>query len=152
VHTEETFHFVANASLERVAPLFGAYKEREWAPGWNPSFVWPPRADDREGMVFTVTGEHGTAVWINTAFEPASGRIQYVYVLPNTMATLITLKLRSEGQQTHVTVVYQRTALDAGSSVLVRRMADQDARAGPEWARQINDHLSVDAADAAVRG
>lgn len=139
LHMERTFEFVAQAPMHAVAPLFGADREQAWAPGWDPRFLWP--SGDREGMVFTVTGEYGTAVWINTAFDLEHGRIQYVYVLPSVMATLITLKLRPDGSQTHVTVVYSRTALDASSNESVRRLADQDAHAGPEWETQIDHYL-----------
>lgn len=67
VHTEEGFSFIANAPMERVAPLFGAEGERVWAPHWDPEFVYPVPAADQEGMVFRVAhghlkigvGEHG---------------------------------------------------------------------------------------------
>ena len=70
-HSERTFEFLAEGPMSEVAPLFGAHKERLWAPGWDPCFIWPACAEDRPGMVFTVSGQHGTAVWINTRFEPA---------------------------------------------------------------------------------
>jgi hypothetical protein len=34
VHTSEVFTFVANARIDDVFPLFGAYRERLWAPDW----------------------------------------------------------------------------------------------------------------------
>jgi hypothetical protein len=40
-HTREKFNLTAHASMQEVAPLFGAHKERDWAPGWNPQFVHP---------------------------------------------------------------------------------------------------------------
>jgi hypothetical protein len=149
-HTERTFEFVADGPMSIVAPLFGAEKERLWAPGWNPTFVWPASAEDRQSMVFAVTSQHGTAVWINTSFEPATGRFQYAYVVPNSMTTLITLNLRPDGRRTHVAVTYSRTALSEDSDALVERMADQDANSGPEWAGQINDYLKSRPSSGAV--
>ena len=93
MHTERTFEFTAKAPIEIAASLFGADKERVWAPGWNPAFLWPANANDRQGMVFTVAHSHKTAVWINTAYDRASGSIQYAYVIPDVMVTLITLKI-----------------------------------------------------------
>jgi hypothetical protein len=140
-HSERSFEFLAEAPLSEVAPLFGAHKERAWAPNWDPRFIWPVPAEDRLGMVFTVSGAHGTAIWINTCFDLPQGRIQYAYVLENAMTTLITLSLTPRGQQTHVAVSYERSALQARADAWVTRMADQDAKAGDEWSAQINAYL-----------
>ncbi len=143
-HSERTFEFLAEAPLSEVAPLFGAHQERVWAPNWDPCFIWPVPAEDRPGMVFTVSGAHGKAIWINTCFDPQNGRVQYAYVLENAMTTLITLILTPRGEQTHVAVSYERTALQPRADAWVMRMADQDARAGDEWSAQINAYLRAD--------
>jgi len=140
-HSLRTFEFLAEAPLSEVAPLFGAYKERDWAPHWDPCFIWPAHPEDRPGMVFTVSGAHGTAIWINTCFEPQDGRVQYAYVLEGAMTTLITLSLTPRGEHTHVAVSYERTALQPRADAWVTRMADQDAKAGDEWRAQINAYL-----------
>ncbi len=140
-HSERTFEFTAEAPLSEVAPLFGAHKERAWSPDWDPCFIWPARAEDRPGMVFTVSGAHGTAIWINTCFELQNGRVQYAYVLDSAMTTLITLTITPRGEHTHVAVSYERTALEPRADAWVARMADQDAKAGREWRAQINAYL-----------
>jgi len=142
-HTERTFEFTAKAPMGIAAPLFGADKERIWAPGWNPTFLWPGDAKDRQGMVFTVAHGHKTAIWINTAYDPATGSIQYAYVIPDVMTTLITLKLTPQDKWTHVAVQYERTALNSAAKDIVLEMADHDSKSGPEWERQINDYLSA---------
>jgi hypothetical protein len=144
VHTEEQFAFTANAPMDRVAPLFGAEKERVWAADWNPQFVYPLPATDKEGMVFTVAhGSHLRAAWVNTMFDLQNGRIQYVYVIPDAMVTIIHLKLAPAGQQTKVEVEYDRTALSAEADVHVRHMAEGDRRSGPEWEKQVNGWLGM---------
>ena len=140
-HTEEKFAFTANAQMERVAPLFGADKERAWAPMWDPQFIYPSSAKDVPGMVFTVAHHHLQAAWVNTEFDIANGRIQYVYMVPEIMVTLITLRLQPHGKQTLVEVEYDRTALSPGADARVREMAQQDRVSGPEWEYQINQYL-----------
>jgi hypothetical protein len=140
-HSECAFGFLAEAPLCEVAALFGAHKERVWAPHWDPRFIWPARAEDRPGMVFTVSGAHGTAIWINTRFDLPNGRVQYAYVLESALATLITLTVTPRGEQTHVAVSYERTALQPHAEAWVARMADEDARAGEQWCAQINAYL-----------
>jgi hypothetical protein len=140
-HSERTFEFLAEAPLSEVAPLFGAHRERVWAPNWDPRFIWPAPAEDRPGMVFTVSGVHGTAIWINTCFELQNGRVQYAYVLESAMTTLITLSLTPRAAHTHVAVSYERTAIQTRADAWVARMADQDSNAGDEWSAQINAYL-----------
>ncbi len=142
VHTREDFDFVANATMEKVFPLFGAHMERVWAGGWDPRFIWPPKAEDREGMVFGIAHGDRTATWVNTLFDRGAGRVQYVYVLPDLVATLISLSLTPQRDSTHVIVRYERTSLSAEADALVRGMAEHDRMAGPEWAAQINSYLS----------
>lgn len=140
-HTEEKFAFVARATMEHVAPLFGAEKERVWAPGWDPQFIHPQPAADEEGMVFAVKHHHMKSVWVNTQFDLKAGRIQYAYVIPEALVTLITLKLTAEGNQTRVEVAYDRTALSQETDAHVLQMAEQDRSSGPEWEKQVNGYL-----------
>jgi hypothetical protein len=141
VHTREQFEFIANAPVDVAWPLFGAEGERAWAPDWHPKFVWPASATDQEGMVFKVAHGERTAVWVNTAFDRAANRIQYVYVIPDIVVTVITLNLREIAQSTHVAVIYERTALAAAADEVVSQMAAGDGAAGAQWGRQINDYL-----------
>ena len=140
-HTQERFAFTAHAALEEVASLMGADKERLWAPGWNPKFIYPAPASDKQGMVFAVAHGDRNSVWVNTEFNRKMGRIQYVYVLPDMLATVITLQLTPEGRDTRVEVEYDRTALSAEQNAKVRGMAEQDRNAGAEWQQQINEYL-----------
>jgi hypothetical protein len=141
VHTCEQFEFVVDAPLDVAWPLFGAVAERAWAPDWDPTFIWPATATDKEGMVFKVVQGDHTAVWVNTALDRAANRIQYVYVIPDFVVTVITLKLRPKDPVTHVAVTYERTALADAAGRVVMQMAGRDKMAGPEWAQQINNHL-----------
>jgi hypothetical protein len=141
VHTEERFSFVALGPLERVAPLFGAHREGLWSPDWNPQFVYPAPASDLPGMVFQV--EHGRhpAVWVNTEFDLKEGRVQYVYIIPDSLVTVIRLRLTPEKNTTRVDVEYDRTALSPEADSHVRHMAEGDRVSGPEWEKQVNEYL-----------
>jgi hypothetical protein len=127
--------------MEQVAQLFGAEKERVWAPGWDPHFIHPVPASDEQGMVFAVAHGHLKSVWVNTEFDPKSGRIQYVYVIPDALVTMITIRLTPEGNQTRIEVEYDRTALSAEADAHVRHLAEQDRASGPDWEKQVNGYL-----------
>lgn len=137
-HSREAFEFTARGPMSAVAPLFGAERERAWAPGWNPEFVWPLPPADREGMVFRIAHGHEQAVWVNTRFDLANGDVRYAYVIPGVLVTVISIRLEPRGEDTHVSVEYQRTALSDGANDRVLTLARQDASAGPEWERSIH--------------
>lgn len=148
LHTSEQFTFVANAPVADVFPLLGADRERVWAPGWEPEFLWPAVPGDQAGMVFQIAHGHRVATWVNTLFDPLTGRVQYVYVVPEVMVTVITLQLRPHGTGTEVVVRYERTSLSLEADSVVKDMAEHDRAAGPEWAGQINAHLGHSPASA----
>jgi hypothetical protein len=141
-HTHNEFKFVAQASYEQVFPLFGALKEKNWADEWDPQFVFPTPPADQLGMVFTVTHGGTKSVWTNTAFDASSGHVQYVYVVPGALVTLIDIRLtRTGAHETPVSVVYERTALSPEADDHVAHLAKGDAESGPEWAEAINGYL-----------
>jgi hypothetical protein len=140
-HTEERFVFTARAPMSRVVSLFGADKERVWSPGWNPKFIHPLPAADEQGMVFAVAHDHLSAVWVNTEFDLKNGRIQYVYMIPDALVTVITLQLKPEGDHTQIEVQYDRTALSPQADGHVRHMAVGDRTSGPDWEKQVNAYL-----------
>jgi len=141
VHTEEKFAFTARAPMGEVTPLFGADKERVWSPGWNPQFIHPFPAADEQGMVFTVAHDHLKSVWVNTEFDQKNGRIQYAYVIPDVLVTVITLQLTPHGNHTLVEVQYDRTALSVEAAAHVRHMAEGDRDEGPNWEKLVNGYL-----------
>ncbi len=144
-HTEAKFEFVANATMDKVAPLMGADRERVWAPGWDPRFVYPKPASDQQGMVFTVAHGPYQVPWVNTEFDLAGGRVQYVYAIPDTLVTVITIRMTPQGDKTHVAVEYDRTALRASANDHVQQLAEHDRNWGAEWAEQINGWLAKQA-------
>src|SRR5271165_5113007 len=75
-HTRREFTLVVNAPFEKATPLFGAHEERKWAPGWDPQFVYPSTAADRQGSIFQVKHGQNTSVWTTTAFDLSAGHIQ----------------------------------------------------------------------------
>jgi hypothetical protein len=143
LHTRTEFSFTVDAAFDQVAPLFGANEERKWAPDWNPQFVYPIPAHDRQGMVFTVPKGQFASVWVNTAFDLEAGHTQYAYLVSEIMATLIDIHLtRISVQKTGVSVAYERTALVPEANQHVQRFADEDAGAGKEWGDAINAYFA----------
>ncbi len=142
-HVRTEFAFAVHAPYKTVAPLFGPEGERAWASdNWNPRFVYPQPARDIEGAVFRVSHGHRHATWINTAFDLDQGHIQYVYVIPEMMVTLIDLHLSKAGDDTtDVRVAYERTALNSAANEHVREFGARDKNSGKEWGDDIGRYL-----------
>ena len=116
-----------HAPYDEVFPLFGAHEERKWAKGFDPQFIHPSPARDQQGMVFTWQLGGKPSVWANTAFDLASGHVQYIYFVNETMVTLIDIHLTKVGAaETRVDVVYERTALRAEANEQVLQQATDD--------------------------
>ena len=144
VRTREEFTFVASGPYADVFPLFGAYKERLWAAGFDPQFIHPFPPHDEAGMVFTTVQEGLSRVWVNTAFDAASGHVQYVYWIEGVMTAWIDIHVTNAGgPTTSVHVVYERTALRPEANTMVLHMAHADANSGPHWAEMINRYLEA---------
>jgi hypothetical protein len=143
-HVSTTFHFQLAAPLARVAPLFGPEGERCWAgTDWDPHFLFPQPARDIEGAVFTVRHGPRTSFWVNTAFDLAAGRLQYVAVLPDAFLNVIDVRLNSiDATHTTVEVTYTRTALDPAANDDVSAMGNGDSDKGPHWQTMIEACLN----------
>jgi hypothetical protein len=143
-HTHEEFIFKVNASYDETFPLFGAYEERKWARGFDPQFIHPSPAHDQQGMVFATHQDDRTRLWANTAFDKDAGHVQYVYLVPDALVTLIDIHLtKVSASETRVNVVYERTALIPEANDHVANLAKGDAKTGPQWADAINGYLSA---------
>lgn len=144
-HVVNTFRFALAAPLARVAPLFGPQGERAWAgPHWNPVFLYPQPARDVRGAVFTVQHGPHTSVWINTVYDLAAGRLQYVSLIDGVLVSLIDVRLAAaDPAHTAVEVTYTRTALDPAANPTVQAMGAHDRASGPEWQHALEAALGL---------
>ena len=148
-----SFEFDVHAPLTEAAPLFGPEGERCWAgKHWNPVFVYPQPAKDVEGAVFTIAHGPHTVVWVNTIFDVAGGRMQYVVVIPEVLTFTVDVKLNPVAAAvTHVKVTYTRTALDVSANDTVIAMGKMDGAAGPDWQRSIESYLKNGSSSACIQ-
>lgn len=144
-HVSSSFRFTVHAGFARVAPLFGPEGERGWAgKQWNPVFLYPAPGGDVQGAVFTVQHGPHTSVWVNTVFDLAGGRMQYVAFIPDVVVTTVDVHLTAmDESHTAVEVTYHRTALQAGADEDVRAMGESDRASGPKWREAIEGYLGI---------
>jgi hypothetical protein len=143
VHVSNSFRLIVQAPLSRAAILFGPDGERCWAGDrWNPEFLYPQPGMDVQGAVFTVAHGPHKSVWVNTLFDTAGGRMQYVSFIPDTVVSTIDVRLTPvDPSSTRVDVTYVRTALDVAANDDVEAMGKRDRDSGPEWQEAIANCL-----------
>jgi hypothetical protein len=143
-HVSNSFHFVVRAPMVRATTLFGPEGERCWAgPHWNPEFLYPQPGKDVQGTVFTIQHGPHKSVWVNTVFDPAAGRMQYVALIPETLVSTVDVRLAAvDPSSTSVEVTYARTALAAAANDEVEALGKRDRESGPEWQRAIENCLA----------
>jgi len=143
MHVRNSFQLLVPAPLARAATLFGPEGERCWAgPRWNPEFLYPQPGKDVQGAVFTI--QHGThkSLWVNTIFDPAAGRMQYVSFIPERLVSVVDVRLTSVNRSsTRVEVSYARTALDPAANDDVEALGKSDNKSGPDWQQAIEGCL-----------
>jgi hypothetical protein len=145
VHLTTSFRFEVHAPFSRVAPLFGPESEKTWAgEHWQPEVLYPRPAKDSQGAVFTVPHGPHKSIWVNTIYDVPGGRMQYVAVIPEVVATVIDVRVTSiDPSQTAVDVTYTRTALDPEANDDVRSLAHHDGENGPDWQKSIESSLAA---------
>ena len=149
LHVRNEFDFVVHAPYRAMAPLFGPEGERAWGgDDWDPHFLYPQPAQDTQGAVFTVKHGHGhNAYWVNTAFDLDARHVQYVYIVPDVIATLIDIHFSElDAANTRVDVAYERTALNPDANERVQHAGDSDRNSSKEWSDAINGYLAAHSA------
>lgn len=144
-HVVNTFRFVIAAPMAQVAPLFAPEAERRWAgEDWKPVFAYPQPGRDVQGAVWTIRHGSVESVWINTLFDVAGGRMQYVAVAGNHFAMTVDVHVTAlQERRTAVEVTYARTALDRSANQHVVELGQRDRESGPEWQHGVETALGL---------
>jgi hypothetical protein len=80
---------------------------------------------------------------VNTLFDPAAGRMQYVAYIPETLVSTVDVRLTAvDPSSTSVEVTYARTALGAAANDDVETLGKRDRESGPQWQRAIESCLA----------
>ncbi|QEE28042.1 hypothetical protein FTW19_08585 [Terriglobus albidus] len=144
-HVVNTFRFEIAAPMAQVAPLFAPEAERRWAgEHWNPVFAYPQPGSDVQGAVWTIRHGDVDSVWVNTLFDVAGGRMQYVAVVGTQFTMTVDVRVTAlQDRRTAVEVTYARTALDRGVNQRVIELGRHDRESGPEWQHGIETALGL---------
>jgi len=144
----QTDSIILNGNIKKVFPLFGAFEERKWADGWNPTLVYMATDTIEEGTTFK-TASHGFGepgyIWRINKYEPQRALIQYLVTCPNRYWT-ITVKCRQiAANKTLAKITYSFIGLNETGNHLDKHFLDKiyEHRL-KDWEQAINSFLSKD--------
>jgi hypothetical protein len=143
-----TSTIILKAPLEKVFPLFGPLKEKEWAEGWNPEIVYSDADYVEERMVFkTKTHGHGETeyTWTVSKYSPEQSLIEYTVFTPERL-WFITIKCTENvaAQTTEAEITYTYTGLaERGNATNEKALQAMYAHNLKDWEKAINYYLET---------
>ena len=142
-HVDRTGVVAMALPFAEAFPLFSAEGERQWAAGWDPSYVYPTDSHAGEGLVFQTTREGaGTATWIQTRHDPATGVASYVYVIPDHHTAMVDVQVTPNGEsRSRASVRYRMTSLSSDADEFVRAFGEGFDDYMAHWAEAIRQHV-----------
>jgi hypothetical protein len=131
------------STIDKVFPLFGPIREKEWAHGWDPDVV-SGEDDVSEHMVFKTHGRYDDEpeyLWAITKYSPENFLIEYT-VTSKERLWFITVQCKNNRPSTSAEVTYtyigfSKKAEERNAESLGRMFArDLD-----DWEEAINHYL-----------
>src|SRR6516225_10013819 len=102
----QTATITINGDIEKVFPLFGAYEEKKWAKGWQPTPVYPSTETIEEGTTFRTPGHlpgENEYIWRVSKYDTRNHIVQYM-VYASERCWTITVQCTGVGRQTAATI------------------------------------------------
>jgi len=143
----KTATILLNDRVDKVFPLFGAFEERKWSEGWNPSLIYPQKEIIEEGTTFRTPG-HGhdekELIWTVSKYDSVRFLIQYL-VCSSYRTLTITITCRPVSDHTtSAAITYSFTGLnEMGNQInqhFLQHIYQHDLS---DWADDINHYLQT---------
>lgn len=143
----KTASFLVNGKIEKVFPLFGPVREKEWAEGWEPEIIFSNSKLVEEHMIFRTPAstDEEYYTWVITQFDECNHHIEYAVSTMNRV-WFIRVSCQPAGDKTEALVSYTYTGLNEKGNELNRialtKMYAQDLK---DWQEAINHYLATGA-------
>jgi hypothetical protein len=142
---EQTASFIVKSKIEKVFPLFGPIREKEWATGWEPEIIYSNHPEVEEHMIFTTPGklQGEQYIWVITQYRPFDFIIEYT-VSARDRIWFITVMCESQDKDTKVTVTYSYTGFTEQANQLNQNaLKNMFAHNLKDWEEAINFYLET---------
>ncbi len=140
----KTAEIELNGNIKKVFPLFGAFEERKWAEGWNPTLIYPEIEMIEEGTTFKTKGrgEELEFLWRVSKYYPEKYLIQYLVSTDNRYWTITVNCCSLDESITKAEITYAFIGLnEIGNEInkkSLERMYENNLK---DWEEEINNYL-----------
>jgi hypothetical protein len=134
-----------NGSIEIVFPLFGAFEERKWAEGWNPTLIYPDKEVIAEGTTFSTEGydQEPEYLWRVSKYYPEKYLIQYLVSTQNRYWTITVKCFLKNEILTEAEITYTFIGLnEIGNEINKKSLERMYKHNLKDWEEEINNYLN----------
>jgi hypothetical protein len=136
-----------NDRVDKVFPLFGAFEERKWSQGWNPSLIYPKTEIIEEGITFRTPGhghDENEFIWTVSKYDSARFLIQYLVYSSNRIWTITITCTPVSDHTSSATITYSFTGLNEMGNQINQHFLQHIYRNDlSDWADDINHYLQT---------
>jgi hypothetical protein len=141
-----TANITVSGGIEKVFPLFGAFEERKWAEGWNPTLVYPSEEVMEEGTTFTTKASgklEKEFLWRVSKYEPEQFMVQYLVSTANRYWTITVKCADTPEHNTTAEITYAYTGLNPlGNTLNAEALNNMYSANLKDWEEAINYFLA----------
>lgn len=148
----QTATITINGDIEKVFSLFGAYEEKKWAKGWEPTPVYPSTETIEEGTTFRTPGHlpgENEYIWRVSKYDIRNHLVQYMVYAPDRCWTITVQCAGAEGRTgsagggTAATITYAFVGLNpAGEEKNKHSLHLLFQHQLKDWEEELNAYLS----------
>ena len=142
-----TARIILNDSIEKVFPLFSPLEEKKWENSWNPDFLYPPKGEFIENMVFKTKSSNNIEKefnWITSHLNTKDYLVIYTVFTENRVWTIKVQCIDIEKNKTEAEIKYTFTSLNekgiAINSESLEKMYKKELK---DWEVAINYFLET---------
>jgi hypothetical protein len=133
-----------DSSIEKVFPLFGPIREKDWAHGWDPEIIYPTAKEVEAHMIFRTKARdlsEAYYTWVITKFFPEQYQIEYTVSTPNRI-WFIEIECSRKSSKTIAEICYTYTSLTPrGTELNQEALSRMYAEGLKDWQYAINYYL-----------
>ena len=142
-----TAKIILNDSVKKVFPLFSPLEEKKWENGWNPDFLYPPKGEFVENLVFKTKSSNNSEKEFNWITSYLNTKDRLVIYTVFTVNRVWTIKVRCEDMgknKTEAEIKYTFTSLNEKGIAINRESLEKMYKEKlKDWETAINHFLTT---------
>jgi hypothetical protein len=144
VRISKSGSILLNGNTETIFPLFGPFRERVWAEGWEPELLYGAEDEIKEKTIFRtrgMTADEPFFLWVISKYDPRRLWIEYI-VHANERLWFIMVECKSHQALTLATITYTYIGLSLEghhrNQLAMEKMFHQNLA---DWEDAINHYI-----------